>query len=59
MIKQRIKHAEIQPKTLEDLKIAIQTEWDSINPHEFCHYLDSMLERIEECHKRKGRSIGW
>ena len=58
-MKQKIKHAEIQPKNLKDLKVMIQHEWDSIDPDNFCHYLDSMPEHIEECHKRNSCSTGW
>jgi len=54
ILKQRIKARKRFPRTLAELRIAVQEEWDKLKPEEWNKYIDSMPERLCEVRQRKG-----
>jgi hypothetical protein len=54
VIKQRIKARSKFPSTLAEMKVAVQEEWDKLEPVDWTKYIDSMPERIRQLKQRKG-----
>jgi hypothetical protein len=54
IMKQRIKARPRFPCTLEEMKVAVQEEWDKLKPAEWNKYIDSMPQRICQLKQRKG-----
>jgi transposase len=54
MIKARIKKRRVFPRSLPELKQAVQEEWDKITLKERNKLIDSMPDRIEELYQKKG-----
>jgi len=54
ILKQRIKHRDRMPRTMEELKKAICDEWDRLDPREWDQYIESMPDRMKEGCKRHG-----
>jgi len=52
ILKQRVKSHKCETK--EQLKWAIQYEWDRITLDEINSYIDTMQERMDQCVERKG-----
>jgi transposase len=53
-IKQRIKVRPRFPSTIEEMKVAVQEEWDRLQPADFNKYIDSMPERLRQLKERRG-----
>lgn len=54
IIKQRSKARPIFPSTLQKLKVAVQEEWDRLQPADWNKYIDSVPARILELKQRRG-----
>jgi hypothetical protein len=54
VIKQRIKACSMFPSTIEEMKVAVQEEWDRLQPADFNKYIDSMPERLQQLKERRG-----
>jgi transposase len=48
ILKQRIKKRSRFPPTLSEMKLAVQEDWDKLQPSNFNKYIDSMSERTPE-----------
>ncbi|RPA71118.1 hypothetical protein BJ508DRAFT_218412 [Ascobolus immersus RN42] len=53
-MKMRIRRRARPPKTVTELREAIQEEWDKLVPEDWNKYIDEMPERIAQCKARKG-----
>jgi transposase len=54
VMKERIKARDVFLSTLQEMKTAVQEEWDRLKPEEWNKYIDSMPERIRQVKQRKG-----
>jgi hypothetical protein len=55
IIKQRLRKRDRDgPWTLPELEIAVQEEWNALQPHEWNKYIDQMRERLQQGADRKG-----
>ena len=54
ILKQRIKVRSRFPSTVAEMRVAVQEEWDRLQPSEFNKYIDEMPQRIAQLKERKG-----
>jgi transposase len=59
IMKQRIKARAHFPGTYAEMCKAVQEEWDRLKPSDWNPLIDSMVERVKECEKRKGMQTRW
>ena len=53
-MKQCIKVRTKFPDTVEKMRIAVQEEWDRLQPKDWNKFIDSMPERLKEAKRRGG-----
>jgi hypothetical protein len=53
-MKQRINAGPRFPCTHEEMKVAVQEEWDKPEPAEWNKYMGSIPQRIQQLKQRKG-----
>ena len=54
IMKQRIKARERFPGTVQEMREAVQEEWDELEPEDWNGSIDSMPDRLKQVKKRKG-----
>ena len=54
IMKQRIKARQDFPDTVSKMRIAVQEEWDRLEPRDWNRSIDSMPDRIQQVKQRKG-----
>ena len=54
IMKQRIKARERFPGTVQDMREAVQEEWDELEPEDWNGSIDSMPDLLTQVKKRKG-----